>query len=288
MLQIGKIVVFIGIAFILYLIGRSIFGSSPTVESVLPNTNATVNADAGTESSNSNGNTNAGSNTNGETNVNSNVNVDASEAASFDLGSCTGVISSGKAGTKAVSLTFNVGTTKEGEVQKVLDALKNANVEADFFARGDVAEENPDLIKKIGDAGFPIHNLSYSHPYFTDLPTSGMAEQLENAEAAISQRTGKTTKPFFRPPYGDADEDVAAAAHEAGYCTVTWSIDAMDWSTEFTAVQSKERVLSNVKNGSIILMQASNSTTAEIIQDVITELKNGGYAIVKLESLLAP
>lgn len=281
-LQVGKIVVLIGIAFILYLIGKSIFGGSREVESVLPNTNTEV--EIASEDSNSNSNINTDTN---ETNSNANVNVDTSDAESFSLSACSRVISSGGSDKKAVSLTFNVGTTKEGAIQEVLDVLKDANVDADFFARGDVAEKNSDLINKISNAGFPIHNLSYSHPYFTDLPSSGISEQLENAEAAISQRTGKTTKPFFRPPYGDADEDIAIAAQEAGYCTVTWSIDAMDWSTEYSAKQSKDRVLSNVKSGSIILMQASNSVTAEIIQDVITQLKNDGYSIVQLDSLLA-
>jgi len=141
-----------------------------------------------------------------------------------------------------------------------------------------VAENNPDLINKISSAGFSIYNLSYNHPRFNDLPTSGMTEQLEKAEAAISQRTNKTTKPFFRPPYGEADEDVVTA--------VTSAVDAHDWSTEYTAEQSKERVLTNIGNGSIVLMQAANATTAEILSDVISQLKSQGYEIVNLNTLL--
>jgi peptidoglycan-N-acetylglucosamine deacetylase len=174
-----------------------------------------------------------------------------------------------------------------GQLQNVLDALKSSQTVADFFARGDKAESSTSLVTKISEAGFPVYNLSYSYPHFNDLPESGVTEQLTKADTAISKETGKTTKPFFRPPYGDTlDSDIFDAVKAAGYCPVTWSIDAMDWSADYTAEQSKERVLSKVANGSIIVMQASNSTTAEIVADVISQLKTKGYTFVHLEELL--
>lgn len=283
----GKILIIFAIIFVVYLIGKSMFGGGTEIETVLPAEN--VNQVATEESVNINTSeedTNANANDNTNTDSNANVNIDTKTADSFDLDDCSRVYSRGSTEEKHVSLTFNVGTIKEGDIQKVLDTLSNTGTVADFFARGDVAENNPDLINKISNAGFPIYNLSYNHPRFNDLPTSGMTEQLEKAEAAISVRTNKTTKPFFRPPYGEADEDVVTAVTSAGYCPVTWSVDALDWSTEYTAEQSKERVLSNVGNGSIVLMQAANATTAEILPDVISQLKSQGYEIVNLDTLL--
>jgi len=281
----GKILVILAIIFVIYLIGRSLFGGDSEVETVLPAENSNkvvaeevVNANTNEEDANTNSNAND--------NANANVNVDTTTADSFDINNCTKVYSRGSTDEKRVSLTFNVGTVKEGDIQKVLNTLSDTGAAADFFARGDVAENNPDLINKISSAGFSIYNLSYNHPRFNDLPTSGMTEQLEKAEAAISQRTNKTTKPFFRPPYGEADEDVVTAVTSAGYCPVTWSVDAHDWSTEYTAEQSKERVLTNIGNGSIVLMQAANATTAEILSDVISQLKSQGYEIVNLNTLL--
>jgi len=276
----GKMLVILVIIFVIYLIGKAIFGGSGEIESILPAENTS------TEVVNEVTNENANSNVNAEEESNTNTNI--ATAGSFDLENCTKVYSRGASDKKQVGLTFNVGTAKEGEIQKVLDTLTNTNTAADFFVRGDVAENNPDLINKISNADFPIYNLSYNHPHFTDLPESGITEQLSKAESAISQRTNKTTKPFFRPPYGEADEDVLAAVTAAGYCPVTWTIDAMDWSTAYTAEQSKERVLSNATNGAIVLMQAGNSTTAEILPSVISQLKEQGYNIVHLDTLLTP
>ncbi len=252
------------------------------MRSTLPESNTNTTEDV-------NGNTNEDTTDAEDTNANTNanVNVDTSSADSFDIDTCAKVYSRGSAAEKRVSLTFNVGTTKQGDIDKVLSTLTNAGVKADFFARGDVAEEAPDLIKKISDAGFPVYNLSYSHPHFSDLPETGMSEQLEKAESAISQITGKTTKPFFRPPYGDADEDVLSVASSEGYCPITWTVDALDWSTEYTPEQSKERVMSNITNGTIVLMQAANATTAEIVPGIITDLQSQGYEIVDLDTLVA-
>ncbi len=194
----GKILIILAIIFVIYLIGKSLFGGGSEVEAVLPAENSnedvaeeTVNANINEEDANTNSNSNANDN------ANANVNVDTTTADAFDINNCTKVYSRGSTDEKRVSLTFNVGTVKEGDVQKVLDTLNNTGTVADFFARGDVAENNPDLINKISNAGFSIYNLSYNHPRFNDLPTSGMTEQLEKAEAAISQRTNKTTNPFF-------------------------------------------------------------------------------------------
>jgi peptidoglycan/xylan/chitin deacetylase (PgdA/CDA1 family) len=285
-----RILIIAGSVFVVFLIGRSIFSKQPTPTLTLPNDNATLssintNENGNTNSVNQNSNTNTNANVNGNTNSNMNVNIAAS-TSDFSLDGCTKVTSRGSAEQKQVALTFNVGTVKEGEIQKVLDGLKAGQATAEFFVRGDVAENNSSMIKKINDAGFPVYNLSYSHPHFNDLPASGIAEQLSKADQAIGNATGKSTKPFFRPPYGEADADVLSAAKQAGYCPVTWTVDALDWSSEYTAAQSKDRVLNGVVPGAIILMQASNATTAEILPDLIVELKGKGYSIVSLEALL--
>jgi len=286
--KLGKILMILAIIVVLYLIGRVIFGgSTDEVTTTGPEINANTEVDTdANENANTNPDENENSNSNTNSNSNSNQNTNTAVAGSFDVNNCTQVYSRG-VDKAQIALTFNVGTATEGKIQELLNSLKDKGVTASFFARGDVAEENPDIIKKIDNNNFPIYNLSYSHPYFTDLPESGIIEQLQNADSAITQRTNKTSKPFFRPPYGDIDADVVSVVTAEGYCPVTWTVDAMDWSTEMSASDSKERVLSGVTNGAIILMQASNSITAEIISEVVTDFQNKGYSIVSLEDLLS-
>ncbi|MFA5051505.1 MAG: polysaccharide deacetylase family protein [Patescibacteria group bacterium] len=283
-----RIALIVGILFVVFLIGRAIFSKQPTPTLTLPGDNSAV-AESGVDTNINSMLTNADANTNVEENANANNNANvnvASSSSSFSVADCTKVISRASTDQKQIALTFNVGTVKEGEIDRLLAALKAGAVPADFFVRGDVAETNAVMVKKVSDAGFSVYNLSYSYPHFNDLPAPSVAEQLTKADQAIGQVTGTSTKPFFRPPYGEADADVLAAVTEAGYCPVTWTVDALDWSSDYTAEQSKDRVLQSAVPGGIVLMQASNATTADIISDVITQLKNSGFTIVNLETLL--
>lgn len=274
---------------LLFFIIKGVFGSSAEPNLVdgtgqaIPPTNEVANTASTNVAvvTNTNANTNASANTN----TSSNTNADAPSTA-FDTTACDQVYSRGSSETKAAVLTFNVGTTKEGALPQLLTALKQANAPAAFFARGDVATENPSLIQKISEAGFPVYNLTNTHVRATDVSAEELVAELEEADTAIDELVTTGSQPYFRPPYGAADDDVVATAAEAGYCTVTWTIDAMDWSTEYTAASSQARVLDNISSGAIVLMQASNATTAEIVPPIITALRNQGYTLVDLTTIL--
>lgn len=276
-----KLIIIVIVVFVVFLIFKAIFGGRKEDKNVNNKNISNVNYLSVLENINENLNYNA--------NVEANTNADANkavESGEFSLENCSQTYSRG-ANKEQVALTFNVGTAKEGKLQEVINTLKDKNVKASFFARGDIATDSPDIINKIASAGFPIYNMSYNNPNFTDLPESGIKEQLDKADAAISERTNKSTKPFFRPPFGAIDDDVFKVVKAEGYCPITWTIDALDWSSDMTADSSKERILSKASNGAIILMQASNSITAEILPDVIKQLSDKGYKFVDLQTLLS-
>ncbi|MFZ6036387.1 MAG: polysaccharide deacetylase family protein [Patescibacteria group bacterium] len=283
----GKYGIIIGVVGVLYFIIRALIGGpgdpalvDGTNQPIVPDTNTA--APATTES-----NVNAAVNENVNTNTNSSSNVNtAAETASIAPDECDQVFSRGDTNEKRVTLTFNVGTTKSGEITSVLQSLKSAGVTADFFARGDVAESNPDMIRQISDAGFPVYNLTYNHTRATDLSAEELTDELAQAQEAISAQATQGSKPFFRPPYGAADEAVVSTAAADGYCTVTWTVDALDWSSDYTPEQSRERVIDAIGNGAIILMQASNATTAEIVPELIRQIQDQGYAFVDLHTNL--
>ncbi len=287
----GKVIILIAIAVVVYLMIRAVLGT-PGDSTLVDETNQPINTNgqtdtivAGDETATNadlgNSNSNANTNTNAERNANVSV-----ENARVSASECNQVFSRGDTTEKNITLTFNVGTTKEGALSDVVAALSSANVPADFFIRGDVAEENTSLVTMIRDAGFPLYNLTYDHQRATDLSEEELIDELDTAATAISEAGGGTSKPFFRPPYGAADDTVVQIAADQGYCTVTWTVDALDWSTEYTAADSTERVLDNASPGAIVLMQAGNATTAEIIPEIITALEDEGYTFVNLKTNL--
>ncbi|MDV3427480.1 MAG: LysM peptidoglycan-binding domain-containing protein [Bacillota bacterium] len=189
--------------------------------------------------------------------------------------------------SKVVALTFDDGSDG-GNISKILQILSNYNIKGTFFITGAAANSHPALIKNIAAQGNQIGNHSYSHPYFTELSYSKMQEELSKTENIIKSLTGKSSKPFFRPPYGAYNSSVLQAVGDAGFSkTITWTMDTLDWKG-VSASSIVQNVTGNISPGSIILMHAGAGAvyTPSALPEIITKLKAMGYKFVTISELL--
>ena len=76
-------------------------------------------------------------------------------------------------------------------------------------------------------------------------------------------------------------------ASELGYKTIFWSFAYADWdnTAQMSASAAKEKIFANTHNGEIMLLHPTSSTNAEIMQDVIKQLKSEGYRFGTLDEL---
>src|SRR5437867_9803988 len=93
-----------------------------------------------------------------------------------------------------------------------------------FGITGRWAEQNPEMLRRIVSEGHSLINHSYDHASFTGLSTGKPPltqaqrwAELDRTEAIVAQLTGASTKPYFRPPYGDYDASVNADVGAHGY-----------------------------------------------------------------------
>lgn len=146
-------------------------------------------------------------------------------------------------------------------------------------------------MREIRDDGHDIGNHTVDHPDLTSPARSDafICSELVNADRMISAASGRTTRPFFRPPYGDYNTQVRTLAARLGYRTIYWSIDPADWNSAHSAQYIEDNILNspNLKPGAIILMHVNSAHEAEALPVVIAGLKQRGYAIVPLSQLLA-
>lgn len=188
---------------------------------------------------------------------------------------------------KVVALTFDDGSDGTN-ISSILNTLKTYNIKATFFITGKAAMDHPSKIKNIVAAGHAIGNHSYSHPYFTKITTTQMKSQLERTENYIKTLTGKTTKPYFRPPYGAYNTTVLTTVGSLGYTkTIKWNIDTIDWDGRST-YRIVSKVLNNIVPGSIVLMHtgAGAKYTPTALPLIIKGLKAKGYKFVTIPALL--
>ena len=184
---------------------------------------------------------------------------------------------------KQIIFTFDAGG-KTQSVEGILSVLTKHRVKGTFFMTGKFIAANPDLVKRIAAAGNEIFDHTYDHKDLTTLTSAQIKAELDGMDALLTSTTGMSAKPYFRAPYGARDARVLKIAAADGFQSVYWTLDARDWmeSTGETADQVRQRILSNLSPGVIVLMHVGDTITASILDDVFTQIESQGYKIVSL------
>lgn len=98
---------------------------------------------------------------------------------------------------------------------------------------------------------------------------------------------GATTKPYFRPPYGDYDASVNADVGARGYqYNVMWTVDSLGWNG-LSASAIRQRCLAGAQPGAVYIFHVgSASQDANALSSVIDGLRARGYRFATLDALL--
>ncbi len=184
---------------------------------------------------------------------------------------------------KTVAISFDCAWGVE-HTDGILNALKVSDVKATWFMVEFWTEKYPEYVKKIDAAGHEIGTHSSTHSYMSKQNGEEIKLELSTSSEAIKSVTGKDVN-LFRPPYGDYDDELIKTASELGYYTIQWDTDSLDWK-DLSATDIAMRVISSVKNGSIILMHNNGLHTAEAVPIILETLKNKGYSFVPIGELI--
>lgn len=190
---------------------------------------------------------------------------------------------------KVVYLTFDAGY-ENGNIEKILDVMKQEGVTGAFFVLKNLILKNPELVCRMADEGHLVCNHTASHRDMTKCASiEEFKGELETLEKLYTEATGKTLSPYYRPPEGKFNEANMKYAKELGYKTVFWSFAYADWDNDrqMSPETAKLKILSNIHNGEIMLLHPTSATNAAILKDVIKELKDQGYRFGTLDELTA-
>ena len=194
------------------------------------------------------------------------------------------VISRGDPNRRMVALTFDAGSDV-GFTAQILDVLDRSGVAATFGITGRWAESNPDLVRRIASAGHLLMNHTYEHWSFTGVSArpaiADAAERradVERTDDIIRNLTGRSTRPWFRPPYGDYDASVNAAVGALGYrYNVLWTVDSLGWQGLSPAAITT-RCLDRTVPGAILLFHVgAASQDAAALPGILAGLRQRGY-----------
>ena len=187
---------------------------------------------------------------------------------------------------KVIYLTFDVGY-ENGNVEKILDILKDEDVQGAFFILGNVISRNPELIIRMENEGHLVCNHTYTHKNVTKMDEKSLTDELVRLEQAYQNLTQKQLDKYFRPPEGTFDSESLKTVCENGYTTVFWSFAYADWDNnkQMSAQKAKQIILENLHNGEVMLLHPTSNTNVAILADVICEIRAMGYRFGTLDDL---
>ena len=186
---------------------------------------------------------------------------------------------------KVVYLTFDAGY-ENGNVEKILNTLKETETPAAFFVLKHFVEANADLTRRMADEGHLICNHTATHKNLSLADKKTIKKELAELERTCEQ-AGVTTAPFFRPPEGSFSREMLKSVNELGYKTVFWSFAYADWDNakQPSFDHAMRTVMDNIHNGAVLLLHPTSDTNREILPYVIKELKAEGYRFGTLREL---
>lgn len=184
---------------------------------------------------------------------------------------------------KVVALSFDAAWGNE-DTQTLIDILDRYGVNTTFFLVGDWAEKYPESVKALHDAGNEIMNHSDSHAHFSKLSADEIVADITRCNEKIAAVTG-VTPTLFRCPYGEYDDHVINAVNSMGMTAVQWNIDSLDWKG-LSAGEIQNRVLKDIKPGSIVLFHNAAENTPQALPGIIENLLAQGYSIVPVSKIL--
>ncbi len=183
---------------------------------------------------------------------------------------------------KLVSLTFDDGPNTTTTMQ-VLDLIEQYGITASFFVIGNnINAESEASMKRAVKLGCEIENHSRTHPAMPEMTAEEIAAEIKFTSDKVEAAVGRKPR-FFRPPYiayNDVMFDIIDLTFICG-------VGAEDYNDEITPEMRYEKIMSQVSDGTIILLHDAegNFRTVEALKMIIPKLLDEGYEFVTVSEL---
>lgn len=178
---------------------------------------------------------------------------------------------------KSVVLTFDDGPSRV--LSSILDVLDGENVPAVFFWQSRLLyQERP--WKRVLNEGHLIGTHTTKHLNLVKQTYENQYQDIRNSVKTIETITGDKVK-YFRPPFGQYNNDTIKAAKKLNLTPVLWRVASMDWELQGNPEQIILNVVDNLEDGAIILLHELTQTL-EVLPTLIKAIKEKGYEFTLL------
>ena len=180
---------------------------------------------------------------------------------------------------KRIIITFDQGY-ENGYTAKILDTLKEKDVQAIFFLTGPYAKTESALVQRMIDEGHILGNHGLTHASLPTLSDENAKEEIMSLHNYVMNNYGYQMQ-YFRCPCGEYSEKALETAQQCGYRTLFWSSAYVDWKTDQqpSPQEGLRKLTESAHGGEILLLHSVSSTNAEILGDLIDSFRAQGYTV---------
>ena len=199
---------------------------------------------------------------------------------------------------KRVALTFDDGPHNV-RTQAIVDELEKYGFHATFFVVGNRVDGKAygggKTIPYILEHGNEIGIHGYTHEvYYSKCDDETYEYELSETLNAIHKYAENYNVTLMRPIGGNITLE---RIEECDYSIIMWDVDSEDWKYKYTSGDTDEEaaakvdiivenVMSQVKEGSIILMHDIYQSTVDAVVKILERLDAEGYEVVTVTELL--
>jgi peptidoglycan-N-acetylglucosamine deacetylase len=181
-----------------------------------------------------------------------------------------------------IVLTFDDGPLPS-TTNRILDALAQHNAKAIFFMIGRNAKANPEIVRRVAQAGHGIANHTMNHPWtMRQRSLANGIQEIQEGEDAIQQALGSPILPFFRfPGFADTPDLLAELGRRN---RSIWGADFWggDWNAQEPGAQQALVMhrMRAAKKG-ILLLHDIKDQTARMMPGMLAQMRMEGFRLVQ-------
>lgn len=186
---------------------------------------------------------------------------------------------------REVWLTIDDGPAPE-ETPRLLELLDRHGAKATFFVIGERAAKNPDLVRRLLEAGHTLGNHTATHPqaWFWALTKNRLRSEIEGwfdrVESATQQGWVRDHTLLFRSPVGMKPPGLHPVLSEFGLKLIGWSARGRDGVDHCDVGAALARIVKNIAPGAIVVIHESRGHAPELLERLLDWLSREGYRCV--------
>ena len=182
-----------------------------------------------------------------------------------------------------IALTFDDGPHPE-HTPRLLDLLADAGVRGTFFVIGERAEQHPDLIRRIVDAGHELGNHTWTHSEPSQTSAARFLDEVAQTRRLIQDLTSHDCR-LTRPPKGALMIGKALGLWRQQQTVALWNIDPKDFAMSDTTAMSQWLSGYRPQSGDIVLLHDNHPRAAFTVEQLV---ENHALRFVTLSDWLHP